>query len=66
MRTYRVYCLDGVSRFIAAEWIEAEDDDHALRIAAQLRVGLHREIWDRKRLVGRVELDPLNPGDGAL
>jgi hypothetical protein len=61
MSAYRVYCLDGASRFITAEWIEADDDGHALAVAAQLTHGLTREVWDRDRLVGRIEVDP---GDG--
>jgi hypothetical protein len=58
MTAYRVYCLDGASHFIAAEWIEADDDDHALDVAAQLKIGLRREVWDRDRLIGRIEIDP--------
>ena len=58
MSAYRVYCLDGASRFLSAEWIEAESDEHALALAARLSHGIAREVWDRDRLVGRIEMDP--------
>ena len=58
MSAYRVYCLDGASRFLSAEWIEAENDEQALALAAQLTQGIAREVWDRDRLVGRIEMDP--------
>ena len=58
MIAYRVYCLDGLRRFIGAEVIEAEDDEAALRMAAELTGCVHREVWDRDRLVGRIEMDP--------
>lgn len=63
MSAYRVYCLDGASRFLSAEWIDADNDDHALALAAQLAHGMTREVWDRDRLVGRIEMDPGEPRD---
>jgi hypothetical protein len=60
---YRVYCLDGVNRFILAEWIDAEGDEEALRLASTITAGLNREVWERDRLVGRLVMDPGSGSD---
>ena len=54
MATYRVYRVDGLGKFTAAEWIEAETDEEALRIARGLCQSVAYEVWDRDRFVGRV------------
>ena len=52
--TYRLYRLDGAGRISAAEWLEADDDDAArLHAASQCPSGRY-ELWERKRLVDRV------------
>jgi hypothetical protein len=48
-------CLDGASRIRAVEVVEAMNDAEALVEAAKLDEGLSREIWERDRLVGRIE-----------
>ena len=58
MPAYRVYCLDGAGRVLAAEWIEADDDAAALESARQFTKAVQCEVWQRQRLVGRVDLDP--------
>jgi len=35
VKHYRVYCFDGGSRIIGAEWIEAESDEAAAFRSAQ-------------------------------
>jgi hypothetical protein len=47
--------LDGAGKIVGADWVEAADDDDAVRQAGdQLRgQGRTYELWDRNRLVGR-------------
>jgi hypothetical protein len=58
MAYYRIYCLDGVSRFITAEEIEPESDNEAMEATPRLQQGLRREVWQRDRHVGNIEIDP--------
>jgi hypothetical protein len=57
VKTYRLYCLDGVGKVASAEWIEAPDDEAAIAIADRLRGGRACELWQGSRLVGRVGPD---------
>jgi hypothetical protein len=50
---YRLYRLDGAGKISAAEWLEAADDDQALRQARTRCTTGTFELWDRYRLVGR-------------
>lgn len=58
MKEYAIYCLAEGVRLVAAEWIEAKDDDEALATAAALRRGVKREVWQGDRMVGHIEMDP--------
>jgi hypothetical protein len=51
VETYRLYCLDGVGKVASAEWIEAEDDEGATRIAEEMHGGRACELWQGQRLV---------------
>ena len=55
MPSYRLYRLDGAGKIASAEWLEAADDGHAERHARELRLDAPCEVWDRKRLVVRIE-----------
>jgi len=55
VKHYRVYCFDGGSRIIGAEWIEAESDEAAFRSAQETFDCFRIEVWDRDRLIGRHE-----------
>lgn len=57
MATYRVYCLDGSSRFVTAEEVEAASDDDALKAAARFDGGLRREVWRGDRHIGTLEIE---------
>ena len=60
MPSYRLYRLDGAGSIASADWIEAADDEEAARLAReQVPHGL-AEIWERNRLVARLE-----PGEGS-
>lgn len=50
---YRIYCFDGASRIISAEWLPATNDAEALSYAKHTKDGFRIEVWDRARLVGR-------------
>jgi hypothetical protein len=54
LRTYRLYRLDGAGKISAAEWIEAIDDEEAHLKAQAYPDTASYELWERKRLVGRV------------
>ena len=58
MPSYRLYRLDGAGKITTAEWIDAEDDE-AAKQAAELRVDSSTvELWDRNRLIARIEGKP--------
>jgi hypothetical protein len=55
MRMYRVYCFDGSGRIVQADWIEAADDSAAVETARNGMDCPRIEIWDRQRLVERID-----------
>ena len=58
MADYRIYCLDGHGHIGLADWIEAETDDEAMKIARTMRPNAHRcEIWLKNLLVGTLTPD---------
>jgi hypothetical protein len=52
--TYRLYCLDGLSKVASAEWIEADDDGHAVELAKTMLYGQPSELWQGGRQVARI------------
>ncbi len=55
MASYRLYRLDGAGKIVTAEWLEAADDAMALERARALDLACICEVWDRRRLVARIE-----------
>ena len=55
MKTYRVYCFDGGSRIMNADWIEAVNDAEALHLATKRFDCFRLEVWDRERFAGRYQ-----------
>ena len=55
MEGYRLYRLDGANKVASAEWIEADDDGAAIATAKQKMDGHGWELWDRRRLVIRLD-----------
>ena len=53
--SYRLYRLDGAGKIISAEWVEAADDEAAERHGRERNLPGTCEIWDRNRLVARIE-----------
>lgn len=51
---YRYYCLDSTGRLYAAQWFHAENDEDAIRQIEAKHPGYKCEIWQGKRLVGRL------------
>ena len=56
MANYRIYCLDGAGKVASAGWIEAGDDEAAIDLVKEKYDGFKSELWDGKRLVGRIDL----------
>ena len=52
---YRHYRFDGAGRISSAEWLDAADDDAAVRQVRELNLPFRSEIWDRNRLVARID-----------
>ena len=52
---YRLYWLDGAGKISTAEWLEANDDACARRQVQDRDEPSACEIWERNRLVTRVE-----------
>lgn len=55
MADYRLYRLDGAGKIVTAEWIEAADDADAAEVARTLRLDCTCEVWDRQRLIARID-----------
>lgn len=55
LASYRFYRLDGAGKINGAEWLEAADDEDAARQAQGLAERGTCEVWDRDRLVARIE-----------
>lgn len=53
MISYRIYCFDGGSRIVNADWIDAMNDADALSAAKEIMNCVRVEVWDRDRLVAR-------------
>ena len=54
MANFRLYRLDGAGKIGTAEWLEADDEDHALELVRELNAETTIEIWNRNKLIGRV------------
>lgn len=57
MPSYRLYRLDGAGKILTADWLEAATDEAAVREA---KVGMspgNYELWERGRLVARLQGD---------
>ncbi len=55
MATYRLYCLDGVGKVASAEWVQADSDEAAIKAAEDLRGVRACELWQKSRLVARMD-----------
>ena len=64
MANYRLYRLDGAGKFTGAEWIEAGDDEEAVRVARDLQRPAQCEVWQRTRLVAKIPAFT-SPGEGS-
>jgi hypothetical protein len=53
--SYRLYRLDGAGKISSAEWIDAADDKDAAREARLRAKDGTCELWDRSRLIARIE-----------
>lgn len=58
MPEYRHYRLDGAGSINNAEWIEAADDEDAVRQVRERRLPVPSEIWNGRRFVARIEAAP--------
>ena len=57
---YRLYCLDARGNISLAEWIDAADDEDAIRQAQTLKRDAQKcEVWDGNRLVARLDSQDL-------
>ena len=51
MAGYRLYCFDDAGRIASAEWLDARNDDEAIDLVRDKKIGLECEIWDHDRRV---------------
>lgn len=57
---YRLYCLDARGQISMAEWIDAANDQDAVRQAQALKQNAQMcEVWDGNRLVARLDSQDL-------
>ena len=55
MGNFRLYRLDGAGKIASAEWLDADDEAQALDLARGLNAATTVEVWNRNKLIGRVE-----------
>lgn len=55
MPAYRHYRLDGSGTINEAEWLDAADDDDAVRQARERKLKVPSEVWCRNRRIARIE-----------
>ena len=55
MPAYRHYRLDGAGGISKAEWIEARDDEDAVRQVRALKLNVGSEIWQANRRVAKID-----------
>ena len=65
MKTYRLYCLDGLGKIGHVEPLQAEDDEDAVRQAYARRLSVSCEVWDRDRLVSHIRAYVADEQDDA-
>ena len=58
MPEYRLYCLDGIGKITAAEWIDATGDAEAIMIARALKKDVACELWCGSRLIAKIPASP--------
>lgn len=54
MPSYRLYHIDGLGSFTAAEWIMAENDIWATDAARHLKRSVKCEVWQGSRMIADV------------
>ena len=59
MTLYRLFCLDDQMRIGARQEIEAISDAEAVEAARLLMPHLKREIWDARRKVAVLAVEPV-------
>lgn len=52
---YRVYFLDGMNSIVRGEWVDANTLEKAISVLRKTNPSGAFEIWDRNRLVSRIE-----------
>jgi hypothetical protein len=62
---YRLYCLDGAGKIAAGEWVEADADDEAVRIARGMNKPVPCELWQRTRFVAHIQAVASPDANGA-
>jgi len=55
LANFRLYRLDGAGKIASADWLEADDEAHAQKLARELNADTTLEIWNRNRLVARID-----------
>lgn len=51
---YRLYRLDGAGKITTGEWVEAADDESAVRAATDSCGPGKHELWQRNRFIATI------------
>jgi hypothetical protein len=55
MREYHLYCIDGNERIVGSYKFSDTGDSHAVKKARRLCGDYGVEVWERERLVARLQ-----------
>ena len=64
VKSYRVYCLDEALSIQSVDILDATNDAEAVSAATNLKPEFRREVWDRDRLIGRIDALLPSPSSG--
>lgn len=61
MVAYRLYCMDGLGQIGHVELLDAADDEEAVHLACEMKLGVDSEVWLQDRLVAQIPARPEEP-----
>jgi hypothetical protein len=64
--TYRIYRLDRANHIVEVEWLNAADDEEAIKAARGMKSSGRREIWRGDRLVATVHVAAVDEPSAAF
>ena len=65
MADYKLFCFDGAGKLWVDDWIVADTDEEAIAAARAVKNAERCEVWEKHRLVAKIEGGRTILGDSA-